>query len=108
MTGTVNLGKSYKLLKITTSSPCRVRLYVTAAKRDDDVSRNIGVDPSGNHGLMFEAVTFSGSLEFFLSPIVDGWDGELVPTGSIAYTVTNTDLISQALTITFTYVTTEY
>ena len=108
VTGTVNLGKSYKLLKITTSSPCRVRLYVTAAKRDDDVSRNIGVDPSGNHGLMFEAVTFSGSLEFFLSPIVDGWDGELVPTGSIAYTVTNTDLISQALTITFTYVTTEY
>jgi hypothetical protein len=108
VTGTIALGKSYRLLKLTTTTPTRIRLYTTTAKRDADVARSVGVDPIGDHGLMFEAVTYLGMLEFNLSPIVDGWDGAAVPTGDIAYSITNLDLVPQNIDVTFAHITTEY
>lgn len=59
-TGTIDLGKGYRLYRITTSAACRTRLYTTDAKRTADASRPSGTDPTGDHGLMLD-FTSTGS-----------------------------------------------
>jgi uncharacterized protein DUF4082 len=56
-TGTVTLAKGYRLLRLTTDKAARVRLYSTTAKRDADLARAVGTDPTGDHGVMFDFVT---------------------------------------------------
>ena len=58
--GTLTLAKGYRLLKLMTTRPARVRLYTTAAKRDADVARPIGTAPTGDHGCLLDLVTTAG------------------------------------------------
>lgn len=104
-TGTVNLGKAYRLYKIQTSAPCRTRLYTTTAKRDADVTRPIGTAPAGDHGLMFEFVSDSTLLLADLSPVVDGFDNDT--DGLIPYSIVNISTGATSFTVTFTYIVTE-
>ncbi|MGG6494998.1 UNVERIFIED_CONTAM: hypothetical protein NY603_18880, partial [Bacteroidetes bacterium 56_B9] len=50
---------SWRLIQIRTNRPARVRLYPTAAKRDADLSRAIGVKPQPDSGRIFEVVTYA-------------------------------------------------
>lgn len=105
-TGTIPLSKSYRLLNVQFSSPARIRLYSTVAQRDADVARAMGIDPIGNHGLMFEQVATS-ILFYDLSPQIDGYDGKASPDGNIPYTITNLDSSNRAITFTTKYLVTE-
>ena len=90
-TGTVPLAPGYRLMKCATAGgPCRVQLYAGDWYMPDDADRPIGVDPEGNHGLMFEFVATDTLAGATLSPLVDGYDDVHPPTGDIPYRITNT------------------
>lgn len=102
VSGTVNIASRYQLLHITTNHPCRVRLYTSAAKRDADLTRPIGTDPEGNHGLMFEFISTTGLLSADLSPLVDGF----ADTAAIPYSITNLSGATQTITVMLNHVKT--
>lgn len=101
-TNTVNIASRYQLLHITTNHPCRVRLYTSAAKRDADLTRPIGTDPEGNHGLIFEFISTANLLSADLSPVVDGF----ADTAAIPYSITNLSGATQTITVTLNHVKT--
>ena len=99
---TVNIASRYQLLQITTSHPCRVRLYTSTAKRDADLTRSIGTDPTGNHGLIFEFISTANLLSADLSPVVDGF----ADTAAIPYSITNLSGATQTITVMLNHVKT--
>lgn len=62
---------SMRAIYFASSVPVRFRLYMTNADRTADSARAIGVDPTGDHGLIMEVVTTLGNLSYRLSPQVD-------------------------------------
>jgi hypothetical protein len=104
---TAAMGKSYRLYRITTTRPARVRLYATQAYLDADAGRAIGVDPVGDHGLMFEFVTTASLLTAALSPVVDGVNLESTPSDNIPISITNLDSVAGDVTVSLTYMKTE-
>ena len=69
--GNGNLFPSYRVLAVETDIPARVRVYGTDADRDADSARAIGVDPTGDHGVLLDVVTTPDDLARRLSPQVD-------------------------------------
>ena len=105
--GMITITKAYRLLAVETDKAARVRVYSTIAKRNGDVARPIGTDPTGNHGVLLEFVTTSILLSSDLSPLVDGASMETVPSSSIPVNITNMSGESGTVTVTFTYLATE-
>lgn len=103
----ITITKAYRLLAVTTDKPARVRVYSTIAKRDADIARPIGTDPTGNHGVLLEFVTTSILLSSDLSPLVDGACMETEPTNNIPINITNMSGEPGTVTVTFTYLATE-
>lgn len=93
-TGTVSLGKSFRLKKITVSDACRVRLYATAAARLADTNRAFGdrnVFPYGEqHGIIgdWQLDSLTG-LAFIISPEALGGNADEPPVASIYYSIQN-------------------
>lgn len=102
---TITLTKSYRVLRVTTNYPARVRLYTEMAKRNSDAARAIGEEPTGNHGLVMDVVTTASVLFIDTSPTVDGYD--VNNNGIIGITIDNLDTVARAITATLTYVRTE-
>lgn len=105
--GTIDLSVGYRLYHITTNVPARIRMYGTAAKQTTDLPRPIGLDPTGDHGLLFEFVTTSPVLSAYLSPLVDGASFETVPTSAIPITITNLGVPTSPVTVDLVYAVTE-
>ena len=99
---TVTIATLYQLLHITTSHPCRVRLYTSTSQRDNDLARSIGVDPTGNHGLMFEYVSTNTVLSADLSPVVDGF----ATTTSIPFSIVNLSGSTQTIAVILNHIKT--
>ncbi len=98
--GTVPLAKGWRVVHVSTNRPARVRLYTTAAKREADVSRAVGVAPIGDHGCMFEVDTTAALLTLNLGPQAIGNNMEAVPSAAIAYRVENLDTVTGVVTVT--------
>lgn len=103
---TLELYPSVRLYKIATNRPARVRLYPTSAQRDNDSARAIGIKPQGNHGRLLEVVTYVGLLELILSPAVDMTSQDAFDSNFYS-TVTNLELISSSIAVTYHYFRTE-
>lgn len=112
--GTVLLGKSYRMIRIEADHPCRVRLYSTPAKRTTDIARPTATDPpdyptpgsAPNHGCMLEVILGAANLEGGsyvqdLSPNVMGSSNENPPLNAIAYRIENMDVVARILNIKF-------
>lgn len=106
-TGTQALAVGYRLLKIETNGPARVRLYATPAYRTVDASRAVGTDPTGDHGLIFDFVSTNTVLSAVLSPVVDGMNTESPATSDIPLAVQNLDTVAASVTVTLTWIQTE-
>lgn len=106
-TGTLALAVGYRLLKIETSAPARVRLYAAVTYQIADASRAAGVDPTGDHGLIFDFVSTDTVLSAVLSPTVDGMSMEAPPSSSIPITVQNLAAVPAAILVTLTWISTE-
>lgn len=98
--------KGWRALFAETDVPARVRVYASEAQRLADLDRNIGVDPLGDHGLLFELITTPEDLSYTLSPKVDF---AVDDTSSLDYymAVTNLSGDPAAVTTTFNLVRTE-
>lgn len=103
---TVTLALSYRLLRVVTNKPARVRLYTSAAKQSADVARTIGTDPAGDHGVVLDVVTTTTNLSLDFAPQVHGSSMENTPTSAIALSAENRG-DTAGLTITFTYLRSE-
>jgi hypothetical protein len=101
--GSAAFAAGYRLHTVETDRACRVRLYTTSAKRTADAARGIGVDPTGDHGLMFEFVA-TGAVTYDLSPLVDGY----CPTGtSVYYAIQNRSGGTSTVEVTLGWIRTE-
>lgn len=106
--GFIPLGKSFLLFKASSSYPARVRIYSKATYRDKDLARSLGINPSGENGLILEVATVAANLELDLSPLVWGGNLEVEQTEEIPYSVVNLGAIAQAITISFLLITAEF
>jgi hypothetical protein len=104
---TLTLYPSVRIYKIATNRPARVRLYPTAAMRDADISRNIGIVPRGNSGRLLEVVTaLPDMLELILSPAVDITSADAF-NSDFFVSVTNLDSVAGPVVVTYSFFRTE-
>lgn len=104
--GTVDLAPGWRIAKVTTNRPARVRLYTSTTQRGLDLSRPVTDDPdrTTDHGLLLEVLTGVGFLSMELSPEVDGY----CPSGiAVPWAVQNKDSGSGIVTVTLRWVRTE-
>lgn len=106
-TGVIEMAIGYRLAKIETNVAARVRLYASSMQRDADVDRDVEEDPVDDHGLIFEFISNDSLLSAALSPMVDGYSLETVPTQNIPYTITNLSGATSPVTVTLTWQRTE-
>ena len=96
---TFPLGNQYRVVKVTTNVPARVRLYVDNASMLADAVRAVGTDPADGAGVLLDVVTSADLLAMNLSPLVDGW----LATGTdVSATITNLAATSQVVAVTLT------
>lgn len=99
----------WRITKIVTNRPARIRMYVTSAHRTLDVNRTMYIDPpiAQDHGLLFEAITASPSpLAFSLTPTVD-LASSAFDVSDYYMAVTNLDSATGTVITTYTYIRTE-
>lgn len=104
--GAVSAFPGWRVIRLATSRPARVRLYPTIAQRDADLSRGVGVKPKGNSGRLLEVVTMAGMLSWDMNPTVD-LASEDTSDPTFFSSVTNLDSVTGSVVTTYTYVRTE-
>lgn len=97
------LGKSYLLQKIETSAAAWITVYSDITSRNADALRNESTDPLPGSGVIAEVITDGASIQK-ITPGVVGWNDDNVPSQNAYMKVVNKSGISQAITITITYV----
>jgi hypothetical protein len=97
----VNLARSFRLMRIESSSQARVRVYSTPVYRTADSARTVETDYIQGNGLISEVV-FAGQLSYDLDNTT-GSSMENPPTRATAVAVTNTGSTSAIIALTFTY-----
>jgi len=104
--GTVSAFPGWRVIRLSTNRPARIRLYPTIAKRDADLGRGIGVAPKPNSGRLLEVVTFPGGLSLDMNPTVDLASMDKADPTFFS-SVTNLDSVTGPVVTTYTYVRTE-
>lgn len=104
--GSVSAFPGWRVIRLETNRPARVRLYPTIAQRDADLDRRAGIKPQGNSGRLLEVVTYAGELIWDMNPTVDLASAD--PLDPIFFSaVTNLDTVTGSVVTTYTYVRTE-
>jgi hypothetical protein len=104
--GSVSAFPGWRVIRLATNRPARVRLYPTIAQRDADLARGIGVKPKGNSGRLLEVVTYAGALTWDMNPTVDLASADKADPTFFS-SVTNLDSVTGPVVTTYTYVRTE-
>jgi hypothetical protein len=104
--GTVSAFPGWRVIRLATNRPARVRLYPTIAQRDADLARGVGVKPKGNSGRLLEVVTYVGALTWDMNPTVDLAAADKADPAFFS-SVTNLDSVTGPVVTTYTYVRTE-
>ena len=104
--GIVNAFPGWRVIRLRTNRPARVRLYPTLAQRENDLNRGIGIKPKGNSGRLLEMVTYAGALSWDMNPTVDLASMEKADPAFFS-SVTNLDSVTGTVVTTYTYVRTE-
>lgn len=98
-----NPGKSFILQAVSFTAIARVRLYRNAEFRSLDTSRNFGVNPSGEHGLILDLIPNFGNSYWNLSPLAFGANAD-DPKSNICYgVIENKNNESLEIAVTFFY-----
>lgn len=109
--GTVALAKSFRLVEVSASRPCRIRLYSTAAAMTADSSRPFTTPPTAGtqHGVICDLLLLTAGQYtlWIMSPAAAGSNCETTPTTSISYAIQNRDTITATVSVTFTFLTSE-
>lgn len=100
-TGTFSMATSFEILHVELSSTARIRLYNTAANRDDDVLRSVYQEATQGMGLILD-INATTVLSQSLDPHAHGSNMDVSPSDSIYYTVTNNGALA-SITVTFIF-----
>ncbi len=99
------LFKSFGLQRVTVDRAARVRLYRTAATRDADLTRPNSVPPTPGteHGVICDLYLdgITTVLDWWLDPMVEGYNGDGSQTTSIYYNITNLSAGTHTVQVTF-------
>ena len=98
-----NVAKSYGLLKIATSHPAWVVLYISQAARTADSTRSITTDPVPGAGVVAEVIT-TGEQSQVISPMLCGYNDEATPVTTVYAKVRNETTSSNTITVTLTFI----
>ena len=104
--GVLTLGKTYSLMKVETSHAAWVTIYIDAASRTNDASRNIQTDPLPGAGIIAEIVTTGDTIQN-ITPAVVGWNNDSTPSATAYLKVVNMSGGTQNLVVTATFVNLE-
>lgn len=103
--GSISISKSFQLINVSASSPCRIQLYGTASAQIQDAGRGLdsAPTPGTQQNLITDVVLDTAPYQWsFQNRVGANTDN---PQNAVAYmTVTNTDIISEAITVTLVYV----
>ena len=102
----ITAAKTYALQKIQTSAAAWVTLYVSAAARTADASRNETTDPLPGSGVIAEVITSDGAIQN-ITPGTLGWNDESTPTTDAYLKVVNKSGSAQPITVTLHFVALE-
>lgn len=95
--GTLLLGRAYRLDKLVCDKACRLRLYASVAYRTADADRPRDEDPTGDHGVIAEIFVVGGITTYLLLPMPHGY----VSTGITYFSIVN-DGATGDINFTFT------
>lgn len=93
---------SCDLIAVQVDRACRVRLYVSASARTDDVSRPVTTQPTAGTGVLAEFVA-TGAQTIPCSPVPRLANGDTVPVAQVYYAIQNTSGSSHTVQATFTF-----
>ena len=102
----ITAAKTYALQKIQTDAAAWVTLYVSAAARTADASRNETTDPLPGAGVIAEVITSDGAIQN-ITPGTIGWNDETTPTTNAYLKVVNKSGSVQPITVTLHFVALE-
>lgn len=101
------MAKTFQLLSVQVSSYARVRLYSTYAALLADASRPVGVPVAlGSMSGLITDLSLTpavGVLTWMMSPAALGFNDDAAESATIYAAITNLSGISNAITVTFTY-----
>lgn len=98
--GIVALGKTSLVVQLTATAKCRVRFYSTAAYRTADATREPGVDPQLEHGVMLDILFPDANLTWDLSPLAAISNDDDPVVTDIYYSVQNLSGAPAAIEVT--------
>lgn len=99
-----NIGKACTILKISTNAAAWVRIYSTSSYRTADSSRSITVDPTGQHGVLLEAITTGSLLSLDATQNITTWSAETSPVSFCPMRVTNISGSTTTITVTLSVI----
>lgn len=99
--GTFSMATSFEILHVALSSTARIRLYNTAANRDDDLLRSVYQEATQGMGLILD-INATTVLSQSLDPHAHGSNMDVSPSDSIYYSVTNNGALA-SITVTFIF-----
>ena len=102
----ITAAKTYALQKIQVDAAAWVTLYVSAAARTADASRNETTDPLPGAGVIAEVITSDGAIQN-ITPGTLGWNDETTPTSEAYLKVVNKSGTTRAITVTLHFVALE-
>lgn len=106
-TGTLTIGKSFRVIGVSVDRASRVQLYSTAAARTADANRGTRRPPQGTlHGVIVD-LAMNPVLAWPMSPAAPGSNMESSPSSSISYRITNNSGATSTVTVTFTVIVLE-
>lgn len=98
---TVPMGAdSFMFLNMSVTSPCRVRVYATAAFAAADRSRPSSQDPVGNFGMYLEMVFIPGVLTWTMAPVPVAVNQDTVENQHVYMTIQNLGTSTTTITVT--------
>ncbi len=82
---TLAMSTRYILTSVSCSIPMRFRFYLNSTYRTSDLSRSVGVFPSGDTGLVFEGITAANMPIIHITPSLVGVCDDI----NVPITITN-------------------
>ena len=99
---TIQVYKSYSLLKLNVSHPAWVRIYPTTAARTADSSRTISEDPTPGSGVIAQSITTTTNEDVLFTPASIGFNDDSTPSTNAYLAIMNKTGGVQSITVTMT------
>lgn len=91
--------KTFQIQKITSDSPCRIRIYATQTAATLDRARLASIDPTGNHKMYLEAILTQAVPSISCSPVPTCVNLDTPSTTNTYITIENLGTVSKAIVL---------